>query len=245
MTRKEFLLGFVFICCLFVLPSCQKIGESFTGADTSKVLAVDPEENEKIELSGVTAVLFAYNYNSPEFVKDCLDYLDQKFGLEKNGGAIRPIIYPDDFQKANRIRISYIRDYVRDTNVNALITFGAPEDTAAALTVLRDQGWKTPVYSLFPQDELLPVEYVSSFVLENDDLQRQVDADALFLLTSRLVQYAQSAEELTATTIKNALQSVVGFDWQVLPYTDTETGIRPANHFVLHSVADARYGTVK
>ena len=134
---------------------------------------------------------------------------------------------------------------MRETNVNALIALGAPEDTAAALTVLRDQGWKTPVYSLFPQDEPLPSEYVSAFVLENADLQRSVDAEALFQLLANLVRYSQTAEELNTASIKGTLQDITGFDWQVLPYIDTETGIRPANHFVLQSALPVRYGTIK
>ena len=228
---------------MLLLVSCSKKAEVETAGNV--VAQPVEEDNTVINASGITAVLFAYNYNSPEFLKDCLAYLDSEFGLEENGGIIRPLVFPDDFKTNGRVRNNILRDYVRDTNVNALIALGAPEDTAAALTVLRDQGWKTPVYSLFPQDEPLPSEYVSAFVLENADLQRHVDSEALFLLLANLVRYSQSAEEVSAASIKNTLQDIAGFAWQVLPYIDTETGIRPANHFVLQSALPVRYGTIK
>ncbi|MBO7135688.1 MAG: hypothetical protein J6V73_03570 [Spirochaetaceae bacterium] len=235
-----------FLCiaaCMVLLASCEKkVEEPVAGA---AVQLQNEESKIAINDGGITAILFAYNYNSPEFVKDCLAYLDSEFGLEENGGIIRPLVFPDDFKSGNKTRINLLRDYVRETNVNALIALGAPEDTAAALTVLRDQGWKTPVYSLFPQDEPLPSEYVSAFVLENADLQRPVDAEALFQLLANLVRYSQTAEELNTASIKGTLQDITGFDWQVLPYIDTETGIRPANHFVLQSALPVRYGTIK
>ena len=232
--------------CMLVLFSCAKKTENFTAAqETPKVQMTGGEDAADINAGGITAILFAYNYNSPEFVRDCIKYLDGEFGLEENGGIIKPLVFPDDFKSGNKPRISLLRNYVRDTKINALIALGTPEDTAAALTVLRDQGWKTPVYSLFPQDEPLPSEYVSAFVLENADLQRPVDAESLFLLLSKLVRYAQTADELNNATIKNVLQNVVGFNWQILPYIDSETGIRPANHFVLQSDLPVRYGTIK
>lgn len=231
---------------MILLASCEKKAEEPAAGAAATAVQLQNEESEiAINDGGITAILFAYNYNSPEFVKDCLAYLDSEFGLEENGGIIRPLVFPDDFKSGNKPRISLLRNYVRDTKINALIALGAPEDTAAALTVLRDQGWKTPVYSLFPQDEPLPSEYVSAFVLENADLQRPVDAESLFLLLSKLVRYAQTADELNNATIKNVLQNVVGFNWQILPYIDSETGIRPANHFVLQSDLPVRYGTIK
>ncbi len=239
----------IFLCaaaaCLLLFVSCAKKAETAVAGEAVPVQQINKTEAADINADGITAVLFAYNYNSPEFLKDCLNYLDSEFGLEENGGIIRPIVFPDDFKNGGRVRIGLLRDFVRDTKVNALIALGAPEDTAASLTVLRDQGWKTPVYSLFPQDEPLPSEYVSAFVLENADLQSHVDAESLFLLLSKLIRYSQNAEELNAATIKNILQNIAGFDWQILPYIDTETGIRPANHFVLQSALPVRYGTIK
>lgn len=242
MKRKFFLC--IAAACMILLASCEKKAEE-PAAGAVAVQLQNEESEIAINDGGITAILFAYNYNSPEFVKDCLAYLDDEFGLEENGGIIRPLVFPDDFKSGSKTRINLLRDYVRETNVNALIALGAPEDTAAALTVLRDQGWKTPVYSLFPQDEPLPSEYVSAFVLENADLQRHVDAEALFQLLASLVRYSQTAEELSAATIKTTLQDVAGFDWKILPYIDSETGIRPANHFVLQSVLPVRYGTIK
>ncbi|MBO7135138.1 MAG: hypothetical protein J6V73_00775 [Spirochaetaceae bacterium] len=242
MKRKFFLC--IAAACIILLASCEKKAEE-PAAGAAAVQLQNEESEIAISGGGITAILFAYNYNSPEFVRDCIKYLDGEFGLEENGGIIKPLVFPDDFKSGNKPRISLLRNYVRDTKINALIALGAPEDTAAALTVLRDQGWKTPVYSLFPQDEPLPSEYVSAFVLENADLQRPVDAESLFLLLSKLVRYAQTADELNNATIKNVLQNVVGFNWQILPYIDSETGIRPANHFVLQSDLPVRYGTIK
>lgn len=243
MKGKKIFLYVILICCL-MLSSCTKKADEISAAEDSSAGLLN-EEKTDINTENITAVLFAYNYNSAEFIKDCLAYLDSEFGLEENGGIIRPIIFPDDFQSNGRIRINLLRDYVRDTKVSALISLGAPEDTSSALTVLRDQGWKTPVYSLFPQDELLPAEYVSVFVLENADLQRHVDSESLFLLLSNLIRYSQSAEELSTGVLKNILQDIAGFDWQILPYIDTETGIRPVNHFILQSALPVRYGTIR
>lgn len=243
MKRKGIFLYIILICCL-LFSSCTKNADEISDSVDISAQSLNKEKSN-MNTENITAVLFAYNYNSPEFLKDCLNYLDGEFGLEENGGMIRPIIFPDDFQSNGRIRINLLRDYVRDTKVSALISLGAPEDTSAALTVLRDQGWKTPVYSLFPQDELLPAEYVSAFVLENADLQRHIDSEYLFLLLSNLIRYSQTAEELNTAAIKNILQGIAGFDWKILPYIDTETGIRPANHFVLQSALPVRYGTIR
>ncbi|NLK45251.1 MAG: hypothetical protein GX297_01130 [Treponema sp.] len=242
---KQKKIFFAVFCCFLLLASCKKITGKVTAVNENSEMQLKVEESTETYINDIIVLLFAYDYNSPEFIDDCLEYLQQEYGLEENGGIIRPIVFPDDFQKGGRTRISILRDFVRGADVNAVITFGAPEDTAATLTVLREQGWKTPVYTLFPQDELLPSEYVSDFVLENVDLQRQIDAESLFFLTSRLIRYTQTAEELNVATMKNVLQNIVGFDWQVLPYTDTETGIRPANHFVLQSTSTIRFGTIK
>lgn len=189
--------------------------------------------------ASVVAVLFGYNYNDAEFVADTVHYLENRFGREDAGGIIRALVYPRDFTSGTRTRISLLRDKL--DGAEALIMFGAPEDTS---NILAGMNFSYPIYSFFSQDDVLAGEYVATFVIENTDQLRPIDTEALCRMTAKVIENIQKKERLLRNLqLKNELQAILGTDWIVHAYTNPETGIRAVNHFVIEPIVQRRTGT--
>lgn len=195
------------------------------------------------------AVFFGHGFNDKELVADTLEYLNGCYGLESENDVIFPLVYPDDFKSGTRTRISLLDDKLLELHVSGVVLLGAPEDTNSALAVLRDSGWLYPVYSFFPQDDVLGIEYVSDFVLENEDLSFQLDAESVFRLLRNTIDAIENqtaaAKNQKDTQLKETVQSLIGKKWTVRFYTDSETGIRSANHFLIKDTTPPPVGTLR
>lgn len=202
------------------------------------------ENTEQQNLSSKIIVLVCgYGFNEKEYTDDFLAYLDSVFGLEKNGGIIRPVIYPDDFKVGSKIRVSSLKNYVSDDGVCGLILLGAPEFTA---DILADVKLSVPIYSFFSQDEILSSEFVSNFLVESADTFHLIDAEQIYKMTESSIQFILSGVTLKKDMeLKNIVKQILGTQWIVKEYTNPETGIKSVNHFVIESLAPARVGTLE
>ncbi len=196
----------------------------------------------------VVCVVFGHGYTEDVFLSDTLELLSQQFGMEDDGGFIRPMIYPDDFTRGGVERIFWLSDIAEDDTVSGVITLGCPELTYRALSVIRGEKPGFPVLSLFPQDDILAVESHSTAVVDfaaetpaagedgipslEEETIRNIEAvPALLAESVRLVKNGGFPEP--GEPLRTLFADTVGDAWNVAFYVDPETGIRSANHFTL------------
>ena len=128
----------------------------------SQDAAAQLEEEPKMwhETHKKICILYGYDHNSPEFVKETNAALFKKYGNAKEGGAILPVVFPDDFKKGNKVYITNLTFLLEDVELQGIILLGAPEGTHYAIARLQDSWGGTlpyPVFSLFPQDDILGI----------------------------------------------------------------------------------------
>jgi hypothetical protein len=206
------------------------------------------------------AVLFGYGYNDAAFQDAVIPRLKRAFGLADEAGLILPLVYPDDFRYGDSGRISDLYGALKSRRIRGLILLGAPERTHAVLARLRDDhaapapetvgGY--PIFSLFPQDDVLGTEAGADVVL--DFAAAFKDADAGETLKIDAQRFAEEVPEILAKAVRYiyalpeppqpdanlaaGVSRMLGGEWNVLPYIDAETGMHPANHFVVERVAN-------
>lgn len=174
------------------LCSCEKKKTAgFAGAQGGGAAPAAADQSETIQWhpeDGYICIVFGYGFNSPEFHEDAIKKLQDKYGLEEEGGIIIPLIYPDNLNG----RISNIYDIITSHKMKGLILLGAPENTHRTLTKLRaewelpadtaveetdgaesstaevqqDRKQPYPIFSFMPQDDILGQESNCDFVLE-------------------------------------------------------------------------------
>lgn len=196
-------------------------------------------------------VLFGYNFNSPETVKNLTDLLEKNFGLESDGGLIYPLTYPNDFKhnSNNYVNDLYSSLQSNDRELSAVVILGAPEKTHLALARNQDK-WNNlvpyPVAALFPQDEGLGLESTCDFVLDkgqtehavfSDNAGEEIEAETIqeapqiLLSTVSYLSKMKSSLPRDSTIQQHAKQMLK--DFIISYYVDTETGLPSVNHFVL------------
>jgi len=190
---------------------------------------------------GEICVLFGYGFNSPNFYSAIIQNLDSLYGLESNGGIIMPVIFPDEIKK-----ISLLREMLDERNIRGVVILGAPEGTNYVFARLQDEydgKLPYPVFSLFPQDDILGQESTCDFVLEyerkaeeesmEEQILQQIDSDANEIIM-RAIAFALNCEEPLSpdTSLHEFVQEIVG-KRKVIRYTDSETLIPSSNHFVI------------
>ncbi|MDE6706101.1 MAG: hypothetical protein K2J81_09400 [Treponemataceae bacterium] len=191
-------------------------------------------------------VLLGYGYNDEAFVEKTRAALEERYGVqsEEKDGLIMIAVYPDDFMRGSTARISLLTTAVEDTELAGIILLGAPESTHRSLAKLQDKNggeYPYPVYSFFPQDDVLGSESTADFVLDyaqKTDLlqaeeQLESDFDADNLLANAIETMLNPQEPIpTDSDLRSFVQKLVGSGRTIRPYTDGETGLQAQNHFI-------------
>ena len=99
--------------------------------------------------------------------------------MQDTPGLIKILVYPQDFTVSGKVRITSLYTILKDENPAGLVTLGAPEGLCNAIAKLEDSQENSvlpyPVIQLFPQDNILGAEAVSTIVLDyNQTLETSV-----------------------------------------------------------------------
>lgn len=249
----------------------------YTGCNVSKKNASTDNEDEflmessLINVEGLTslpkwipgnyprvAIVFGYGYEDDITRNEIILNLATEFGLAENGGLLIPLLFPTEYLTGKRIRTSFLRDVLKDYNLDALILISSPERTHFSLADLQDSGIAYPIYSIFPQDDVLGTESGSSFVLDykkqfhaTDDESltesyAQMEQDSNFsgditkIIVPLIKRIQITSKNNTAPELSNSLADNLEFEYkeilgdcEVTPFVDPESGLRSLNHFVL------------
>jgi hypothetical protein len=234
------------LCILFLLCSFSSCKKKFE-KQQNPFSAWNPDD-------GCMAVVFGEGYNEENFIAGTVELLSQKYGLEKDDGLIWPVIFPDDFLVAGKLRISSFPALLSEKKLCGLIIIGAPEKLNISLNKIRERMDEPdanvyPVYSLFSQDDVLGTEagseLVFDFMMNNlgdeNSLKEEVsnpymdDVPNLLIDTvSSLLSYKIQKE--SGLTNSEIAQNTFSSQWQVQPYYDAESGLRSYNHFVISKI---------
>lgn len=200
-------------------------------------------------------IVFGYGYNSQEFVKSQVASFQENYGISdgtENSGLIIPLVYPDDFKVGNTGRISKLVSLLEDVKVAGVITIGAPEYTNNALATLREnmkEGSEYPIYTLFPQDDILGIEATSDFVLDKaveqsanenniDEMKEendQVAVEGIETIINNAIDYILLYEDplKSNSELQSHVNAIVGGSYKIKRYVDPETGLSSINHFII------------
>lgn len=263
---RSFTYPVLCIFCILLLAGCQK--NSLEDRDLENAFSLTVENVSAQELSDIEkiynfpeptkkiAVVFGYGYNDEAFVAATVDELSKKLGLADQGGAVLPLVFPDDFMVGSYGRISLLPEILTENHISSVIIVGAPEGTHWALATIDEKkvnGFDIPVISLFPQDDILGIEFGSDMVLEfvtkslsEDTLQEElvVYQKNIPQLVSRVAQYmsfipVEYGDGFVANSelLVHARQ-MVGSDWSISRYIDPETGLCALNHFAISAATE-------
>lgn len=266
MIRKAFFLCIIF-ASLFSI-SCNKNKEKKTGEsveDTAVYIKKLSQENEAFTKNKVIAVIFGYNFNDSAYIEKTTERLNFYYGIydkdENPDGLIFPIVFPADFSVSGRTRLSKLNSIIEEHILEngkqplGILVLGAPEGLNAAIAGLTDfcslKDITFPVFSFFPQDDILGTEATSDLVLEfvnvaevfpdieNDVGLNESEAskeDVEYLIIGAINNFISmkefSAKEMNKN-LKATAEKIAGKGKTVSHYTDGETGLLSRNHFVL------------
>ena len=239
--KKGILIAACLTLSVCMLTGCKKEEQALTPQEGALVLAPELVETPQTELpqwtesQSVVCVLFGYGFNSSFFYDDALARLEKQFGLEEENGLVWPVLYPDDVKN----RISNLYDMVNARNIKGIVLLGAPENTHYTLAKLQEF-WENdmpyPVFSLFPQDDMLGMESTCDFVLDYERTAEDILVSAIKYIADLPERSHLPADE----EIHAHVHQIVGKP--VRRYTDSETGLQAINHFVMESPKKADSG---
>ena len=191
-------------------------------------------------------IVFGYGYNGDEFISKIKAELSEKYGLAEDGGLIIPLLFPGDFKVSGRDRISMLPEILRDVRLKGIIFLGAPENTHNAVSVFKnlyDGEIPFPIFSFFPQDDVLGMEWTADFVLDEARPQDAVPAmeesvvvtDEVSLLLDSSVRYMTLLDSPLPPDSDLILhvRAIAEKYGKISRYVDPETGLLSVNHFVL------------
>lgn len=227
--------------------ACNKNNSNTTNSENSSEAESVTEEvvPKWLPTDKRVIVLFGYGYNDSSFIQKTQEVLGEEFGLEEESGLIKTLIYPDNFKVGDAERISMLPDLLEGVNVAGLIILGAPERAHVSLARFQDDGRTWPVFSLFPQDDILGTEAGSDFVLDytatkmtETELMEESVVELSEDLPSLLVSVIRAMQSIEKVPVPVAdllplVQQIAGSTWKISHYVDVETGLTSANHFVL------------
>ncbi len=212
-----------------------------------KLSRIDEETKSYLEGKHICVVL-GYGYNDETFVSQMKSQLDLNYGIKSEDaeGLILLYVYPDDFDFAGRTRISKLFDMVKDESLAGIVLLGAPEGMNIPLAKLQDntEGGTLPypIFTLFPQDEVLASEATADFVLDYAQKTDSLDAleadlvpdfDASAILSSSIQSMLSLRGPVNADkNLQAFVQKLVGPRRAINHYVDSETGLQAANHFI-------------
>lgn len=245
-------LSSFFACSDKNLPQLDSDFIELAGAPSSKENLTEKPTPCKITNKRIL-VLFGYDFNSPEIVRDLTSQLSDLFGLDSDEGLIYPVVYPADFKHNSRDYPNELAAILQNSEreLAGVVILGAPEKTHVALAKNQDK-WnqKTPyaVVALFPQDEGLGLESTCDFVLDKGSNARAQDSIENNAEEAESVWIKEAPEILIAAI--NYVQKIDGHldcdskiqqhakqmfkNFKIFHYIDTETGLPSVNHFILN-----------
>lgn len=141
---------------------------------------------------GAVAVVFGMGYNEQSFTDYTIDLLSQKYGLFDDDGGILPIIYPDDFKVEGIVRVSKLKDLLKNQKLCGLIILGQVENMHYSLNTIKEE-MKTdgnieyPIFSFFSQDDMLGTEAACDLVIDFSEktLIEQTSKDLIDVLAQK------------------------------------------------------------
>lgn len=202
-------------------------------------------------------IVFGYGYTSEFWVHKETQHLKDYYGLtdetfSDQSGLIVPLSWPEDFLVGKTGRISKLNEILENADVCGIITLGAPEYTNNALAKFREDKEESeyfPIYSLFPQDEILAMEAVSDFVLDkaveaSDNIeeienakeeQTQVIIDGIEGIIDRAIEYILNNPKplKSDAELPSHVNNIIGEKFAIKRYVDPETGLSSINHFII------------
>ena len=252
--------GILICACIaltaFVLTACKKEEQVSLPQDGALVLTPELVETPQTDLpqwtesQSVICVLFGYGFNNSFFYDDAIVRLEKQFGLEQENGLVWPVLYPDDVKN----RISNLYDMINARNIKGIVLLGAPENTHFMLARLQefwDNDMPYPVFSLFPQDDMLGMEATCDFVLDYErtaedeadtkEMEQTIDKTAEDILVNAIKYISELPERAHLPAdeeIHAHVHQIVGKP--VRRYTDSVTGLQAINHFVMETPKDTQ-----
>ena len=243
----------------FAATSCKK-EKSQVPASEMVQINIQPSSNSQIletenQSWHVTnkrvCIIFGYDFNSQETVEKFTSLLQERYGLESDGGLIYTMIYPDNFKHGAKSYATELATALTgtDRDLAGVIILGAPENTHTAFAKLQDfweMGVPYPIYALFPQDDVLGLESTCDFVL---DKEQQTDLTGDIAPEETISEKILEAPEVLTDCIDYMLEIEGPFvkdstlpkhvtqmlkDKKIHHYVDPESGIQSINHFVLN-----------
>lgn len=207
------------------------------------------DQDTKDYLSGKNIILIlGYGYNDELSSNTIIQLMDLNYGVEteEKEGLISCLIYPDDFMRAGRIRVSSLIDLIEDKTPAGIIIIGAPEGISIPLSRLQDSEENGrlpyPVFSFFSQEDILAGESTADFVvdyalktnnMEAEETSYIPDFDVPDMLLNAVQTMISLREPLPAdTNLMPTVQKIIGKERTVKHYFDTETGLMSVNHFI-------------
>lgn len=194
-------------------------------------------------------VIFGYDFNKPEIVKEIKTSLGNRFGLSEDGGLISTIIYPDDFKHPQRGYVTELTSYLAtEDELSGVIILGAPENTHIALARHQDfwnQNVPYPVITFFPQDEILGLEATCDLVIDKgqaaeitgeivqDEVESEFFTESVQIISNAIHYVSLLDGALEANNSLKGHVSQMMKNKKLHHFTDPETGLQSVNHFVL------------
>ena len=244
---------------LFICASCNE-KKSVAAVQSEETTAQEAQKLQKISeetlqyLSGKhICVLLGYGYNDEAFIEKTRAMLERDYGLvgDDEDALILLYVFPDNFDVGGKTRISKLATLLEDKELAGLLILGAPEGMGIPLAKLQDAHdgvLPYPVFTLFPQDEVLASEAMADFVLdyahhgeadaetaqEEATVQQDFDADTLITnaIQAMLTLREPPKQTMNSQELLHFVQKIVGKQRTIIHYTDIESGIQSANHFI-------------
>ena len=252
-----FVLIFSFQSCnrTDVVVNHEKKDSAVQTSDAASVKMVVPSWHP---VKKKICIVFGYGYNEKEFTELLLAELESKYGIDDGtteGGLIYPLVFPDDFKQGSDARIMRLAQKLEGIDLAGLITIGAPENTNYALARLQeewDNNMPFPVYSYFPQDDIMGMEATSDFVVDlasaaTGSGDGEGNEEVEVARSHRIKEILDASIELMLLSEKPLprdknlylhVKQLLGRYFEVSPYIDPETGVQQINHFVIEDVMD-------
>ena len=238
----------VFSVLIFLSFSACKNKKNSEGKQTSLVSEEASFIGQKWEETDKrVALVLGLGYTESQFIDALLAVLGEEFGLDAENGLIYPILFPEDFVfNGVKGRISSLPDILLEKNIDALFIIGAPEGTHRVLASIQDRkeaekALDFPVFSLFPQDDVLGIESGSDIVIDFGQFYSPSTAreegglEHLALvpevLRALIAKRGQFQTNFSSEEKKQFIKKSLGFSWDVETSVDVQTGLKSKNHF--------------
>lgn len=242
-------ISLIYVCTafavIFAAAGCN--AERKSGVFPVSEVAAVPKNTAAVpkwqESERKAALVLGEGYTESPFAEKLLDFLSDEFGLAEDGGLVLPLMYPEMFVAGSgRLPIRLLPDLLADWNIRALIFIGAPEKTHEVLAGLKSSGADYPIFSFFPQDDVLGTEWASSLVFDGDPSFFALSEDDGILFLDEIPPLVKTVlgsldiydEKSFAAAARIELADLFVPDgWMLTPYIDPETSLKAENHFIL------------